>query len=69
MKKIKREKVQNEVQKEDWLFFCKNAFAIKLESNELNLSADKNLNLKIEPKVPTRVDMRCFLFVQTLTNF
>ena len=54
---MKREKVQNEVEKEDQSFDYKTDFSIKLENNELKSSADENLNLNIEPEVPSGVEM------------
>ena len=45
------------VQQEDKSFVYKTTFAIKLENNELNMSANENGNLKFEPDVPARVDM------------
>ena len=42
--------------KEDQLFDHKTAFVIKLENNKLKSSVDENLNLKIEPKVPSGVE-------------
>ena len=55
--KTKREIVQQEIEKEDKLFDYKTAFAIKLENNELNMSANENGNLKFEPDVPAGVCM------------